>query len=164
MSRKTWYFSDECPIRSVTFKPEVLQVIDEYRQINYKHQPESCGILMGEKTGEGYEYITVTDLSIPQSTDYRTPTFYKRNKAGHQDRLNELHDSSDGVIQYLGEWHTHPQNRATPSSTDYTEWLKTCQYFQDIPVIFFIAGIDSDWLGVQKNNLLYLPLNMHNST
>lgn len=65
--------------------------------------------------------------------------------------MNRLHGSSQGRIQYLGEWHTHPQKYAKPSSTDYKEWHKTCQYFKDQPVLFFIAGIHRDWIGVQKN-------------
>lgn len=29
---------------------------------------------------------------------------------------------SKGLVRYVGEWHTHPQNYPAPSSIDLTEW------------------------------------------
>ena len=164
MTSKTWFFDNKCPIHIVSFESKVLEVINTYRQERYRQQLESCGILMGEKRGVDCENVNVTHLSTPEDTDERTPTYYKRNVQGHQDCLNQLHNSSRGRIQYLGEWHTHPQDKASPSHIDYMEWHKTCRYFKDIPVLFFIAGIHEDWLGIQKNEVLYLPTYFENGS
>ena len=157
MINNTWFFKNECPIRMVSFEVHVLEIIDRFRQRKYYSQLESCGILMGEKRGLHGEDIHVMHLSTPKITDFRTPVYYKRGVYGHQEHLNQLHDSSQGRIQYLGEWHTHPQKNAKPSSTDYREWRKTCKYFKEQPVLFFIAGVHEDWLGIQKNEVLHLP-------
>lgn len=141
----------------VNFDAEVLKVLDGFRQRKYYAQLESCGILMGEKRGIQGEDIYVTHLSTPKPTDFRTPVYYKRGVRGHQEHLNQLHDASQGRIQYLGEWHTHPQRYAKPSFTDHREWRKTCEHFEDQPVLFFIAGIHGDWIGVQQGKTLYLP-------
>ena len=157
MTNHTWFFKNECPIRMVSFDAEVFSAIEKFRQRKYFMQLESCGILMGEKRGMRGEDIHIMHLSTPKITDFRTPVYYKRGVLGHQEHLNRLHGSSQGRVQYLGEWHTHPQKYAKPSSTDYREWHKTCKYFKDQPVLFFIAGVYGDWIGVQKNKTLYLP-------
>lgn len=32
--------------------------------------------------------------------------------------MNKIHNLTNGEIQYLGEWHSHPNGPTNPSSTD----------------------------------------------
>lgn len=159
MFNNSWKFSNTSPVNAVLMQPAVLEKIDQWRQKLFLSQPEACGILLGERRGfEGKEqYINITDITLPYVTDIRKPTAYIRNTEGHQDYLDELHKRSKGKIQYLGEWHSHPQNKASPSSIDYREWNTTCVNFLKLPLIFYIAGVQEDWIGVQVDQILYIP-------
>src|SRR5690606_25618266 len=108
---------------------------------------------LGEIRGD---HIIITNLSTPFPTDRRTPVGYYRDPLGHQQLVNHYHKISSGEVQYIGEWHTHPQLNATPSLTDYIEWTKT----MELPgnkfkkMVFFIAGLDKDWLGAYSQSKL----------
>lgn len=149
-----WSIDKNSSISHVMMENSVLHIIKKWRQYDLLKQSEACGILMGERRGE---YLRVTHISEPLATDYRRPNFYQRSISGHQQILDFLHKSSEGQIQYLGEWHTHPQNMASPSIVDYQEWAKTTalQQFCQTQLIFFIAGITDDWLGVIDHQVLY---------
>ncbi|PTQ86790.1 Mov34/MPN/PAD-1 family protein [Agitococcus lubricus] len=151
--KKIWSFGPESSIVHVVVEDSVMSTIDRWRQHDLYKQSEACGILLGERRGNS---LRVTHATEPYKTDQRTPTYYQRNTSGHQDVVNYLHQQSHGAIQYLGEWHTHPQLEATPSSTDYQEWARTTQLsrFRYTQLIFFIAGIKSDWLGSIDNQVL----------
>lgn len=151
--RTYWEFTTENKSFWVIFESEVISEIDRHRQHEYFQQPESCGVLLGEIRGD---HIIVTNVSTPFPSDKRTPVGYHRDPAGHQQLVNYYHKISSGEIQYIGEWHTHPQLNAKPSMTDYIEWART----MEIPtnkfkkLIFFIAGIEQDWLGAYDKNIL----------
>ena len=159
MFNNSWEFSSTSPVNAVLMQPSVLEKIDQWRQKGFLSQAEACGILLGERKGfKGKEqYLNITDITLPYNTDIRKPTAYIRNTEGHQAYLDELHKQSKGRIQYLGEWHSHPQNVATPSSIDYREWHKCCLNFPNVPVVFNIAGVTEDWMGIQADQSIYLP-------
>jgi integrative and conjugative element protein (TIGR02256 family) len=51
-------------------------------------------------------------------------------------------------MDYLGEWHTHPEDRAAPSSLDLKEWRKIHEH-RAMPMLFVILGWSSRaWIGV----------------
>ena len=48
---------------------------------------------------------------------------------------------SSGLVRYIGEWHTHPQDYPSPSGTDLTEWRKLAVKRKDKrPVLGLIVG------------------------
>lgn len=63
----------------------------------------------------------VTEATPPQRTDRRSRLHYVREVRGHLDIAQRRWKESAGLIGYLGDWHTHPQLRAEPSSTDLRE-------------------------------------------
>lgn len=149
MQVSAWSFKKTCSIRYVVIEPHVLAIINRWRQ-HELGQSEACGILLGERRGDNGSYIRITHLTEPYATDQRSRMYYQRNLMGHQQFLDALHRQSNGEIQYLGEWHTHPQQRAIPSTTDYLEWAKTSNLarFCKSQRVFLIAGTAADWLGV----------------
>lgn len=152
----TWSFQPHSSIVCVVIEDVVMRTIDRWRQREFYKQSEACGILLGERRGERGEYLRVTHITEPCGTDQRQPTYYRRNTHGHQEVVSLLHRQSHGEIQYLGEWHTHPENKSSPSSVDYQEWARTTQLsrFKNSSLIFFIAGIEADWLGVIDHQIL----------
>jgi integrative and conjugative element protein (TIGR02256 family) len=48
---------------------------------------------------------------------------------------------SKGLVRYIGEWHTHPQNHPTPSSIDLREWQQLAVDRHDgRPLLAVIVG------------------------
>ena len=50
--------------------------------------------------------------------DKRGRFSFVRNKVSAQRIINKKWDESNGIENYLGEWHSHPENRPTPSHID----------------------------------------------
>ncbi|MDQ9172053.1 Mov34/MPN/PAD-1 family protein [Oxalobacteraceae bacterium R-40] len=80
--------------------------------------PEACGILLGKQYDDAVE---ITNFTKPQLTDHRTRASFQRERAGHVQQAVHLWDESNGLVGYIGEWHTHPERIPTPSRTDLRE-------------------------------------------
>ena len=78
---------------------------------------ESGGILLGKKELNKSRYI-ISAISKPSEKDKATRTSFVRSKETGQEIINEYWKHSKGVVNYLGEWHTHPEKRPIPSTTD----------------------------------------------
>jgi integrative and conjugative element protein (TIGR02256 family) len=100
----------------IRFDDSVLAVFRQWRQSD--RAPEACGILLGMQWPARWE---VTEATLPQRTDRRSRLHYVREVPGHLDIAQRRWEESAGLVGYLGEWHTHPQSRAEPSSTDLRE-------------------------------------------
>ncbi|MCC7717339.1 Mov34/MPN/PAD-1 family protein [Janthinobacterium lividum] len=98
--------------------PEVIKVFEKYAQVD-STMPESGGILLGYVRGQHLEIIEATE---PTSADKRRMFFFLRRPQGHQEIARRQWDESQGLIRYLGEWHTHPENVPLPSCLDRREW------------------------------------------
>lgn len=51
-------------------------------------------------------------------------------------------------MTYLGEWHSHPQDRPHPSAIDRGSWART-RRLHNRPLVFLIVGRTDVWLSVQ---------------
>lgn len=78
---------------------------------------EAGGIILGKKLLDFEEY-TITELTHPSNLDIRSRFGFIRNKRAAQRIINERWMRTKGVINYLGEWHTHPFSSPMPSMTD----------------------------------------------
>lgn len=128
--------------------------LEKWRQ--YKaDQVEACGIIYGERRGN---HFLVTGITTPVMTDIRSRYACKRNISGHQEVLDLVHKQSKGKIQYLGEWHSHPQKIASPSTTDLREWKISYEYLskeQNLDkMLCLILGLKDDWVGVYAQGQL----------
>lgn len=91
-----------------------------YRLAADHHPKEFGGILCGIRT-EGDWFIT--DFEVPEKYSSSTTNFTR-----YANRLNKYlksaYDESKGHIEYLGEWHTHPNARPDYSSNDKKSMLE----------------------------------------
>ena len=80
----------------ITIKPEVISDLKRYYYSSLKY--ETGGILLGKfnRINRIIEIMEVYELKI----------------------INKRWSETDGVINYVGEWHTHPYMQAIPSDTD----------------------------------------------
>lgn len=93
-----------------------------FRQMK-KGSKESGGVLLGRYIKDSSD-VVVDFITTPQKNDISTETFFFKNKDEHQEIIDNRWKESNGTCNYLGEWHTHPQDHPTPSSTDIKTWFR----------------------------------------
>lgn len=122
---------------------------------------EAGGILLGKRYQDREEYI-VSDISEPNERDIRSRFSFVRDKHNAQRIINQLWAESNGIINYLGEWHTHPEYRATPSQVD-KELIEQIIYDHSnvfVKVFLIIIGTDQSlYVGMAdssiSNNIIF---------
>ncbi|WP_258058132.1 Mov34/MPN/PAD-1 family protein, partial [Vibrio cholerae] len=67
-------------------------------------------------------------------------------------RVNEAFERSAGTHLYLGEWHTHPEDRPFPSATDRHSWRRNI--VSDESMLLLIVGRKDFWLGKKERELI----------
>jgi len=108
---------------------------------NSIEKTEGGGVLLG-KAFEQSGNIIIDMVTTPQVNDIRRRFFFFRNQKRHQQIINEIWKESEGTINYLGEWHTHPEDVPIPSLIDLQNWRKqvhNASYEGDC-LIFIILG------------------------
>ncbi len=100
--------------------PSVLNKLLGYRQLD-SFSNEAAGVLIGERRES---HIVVHEISEPGEGDIRRRCFVDRRGSHHQAAVDEAFARSSGRLQYLGEWHTHPEDRPTPSAKDLGTWRR----------------------------------------
>ena len=106
------------------FKVEekVVQILKSYRQV-YKKDKEAGGVLLGRFI-KGSEDIVVDYITEPMAGDIRGRYKFIRKDIRHQNKIDEVWQESDGTCNYLGDWHTHPEDDPVPSNVDQANWLR----------------------------------------
>lgn len=131
---------------TLLFEPLVLKEMMKFQQVG-SNDIEAGGILLGYRRGI---HLQVTGLTTPQPGDARSRFSFKRRDERHQAIALERWRESGCTMDYLGEWHTHPEHAPTPSTIDSAEWEKILHQTNAL-MIFAIVGTSADWwLGVGK--------------
>lgn len=94
-------------------------LLDKLFQLRTSKLPnETGGVLLGSYDMERrFVYIFDTTPSPPDSEEW--PTVYVRGCEGLAAKVNEVAEETAGMLQYIGEWHSHPDNcSCRPSGTD----------------------------------------------
>jgi len=121
----------------------VIETLHQYKQI-HKNSLESGGVLLGRfiKVSKN---IVVDKITSPSKGDKQTRYSFKRFSSVHQEIITEEWHNSKGTCNYLGEWHTHPEDFPTPSGVDIRDWKRKLKkdVFSSRYLYFIIAGIKS---------------------
>lgn len=135
---------------NVLFESEPLKSMDQYRQ-DVIEKSEAGGILLGFRRNS---HLHVTIATLPQPTDRRQRYSFERAPLHHQQLALHHWRASQMTMDYLGEWHTHPESNPSPSSLDMSEWKKICKV-QTRPMVFVILGWSGDiWLGLSSGEAI----------
>jgi integrative and conjugative element protein (TIGR02256 family) len=122
----------------------VVEGVMAHRQLALE-DPEAGGILLGLRRGD---HLHITALTTPKPRDVRHRVEFRRRDKFHQAQALALWHRSGGVVDYMGEWHSHPEPEPSPSRLDLSEWRAICAY-QLKPMVFVIAGTRTSlWTGV----------------
>lgn len=127
----------------------VLRQINRHRQTaGYLH--EAGGILMGLRRGR---HIEVTFATTPKREDRRTRTAFHRLSLFHQRFAIRAWHRFDRTLDYVGEWHTHPEQNPSPSPIDRAEWAKLMRRSKG-ELVFMILGISGLWPGLSSRGVV----------
>lgn len=103
---------------------------------------ETGGILIGSFDLERrIIYLVDTVASPPDSEEW--PTLYIRGASGLAAQVNRIGEQTAGMLQYVGEWHSHPRGvPALPSGDDCKVflWLTELMDRDGFPAIMLIAS------------------------
>ncbi|WP_185754343.1 Mov34/MPN/PAD-1 family protein [Luteibacter sp. 9135] len=128
----------------VLVEAAVFDRIDPLRQRGAA-APEAGGILLGYRRGA---HLHIVEATIPGQEDRSTRVSFHRSATGHRERALSGWQRSDHTLDYLGEWHTHPEQTPGPSGTDHRAWTELLAARPGRSLIFMILGIQTGlWLG-----------------
>ncbi len=103
---------------------------------------ETGGVLLGFfDTKRKLIYISDTVASPPDSQEW--PTLYIRGCQGLREQVAALAHKSDGVLEYVGEWHSHPNGASTAASLDDRQvftWIAQEAEKDGLPPVMLIVG------------------------
>lgn len=102
--------------------------------------PERGGVLLGRRIGGSVDII-IDLVQGPIDQDSASSLSFTRSNA-HQALVDSAWAASAGTVNYLGDWHTHPQQHPTPSMRDYATWKRLAQEqaAEHLPLFFLIVG------------------------
>lgn len=127
---------------------EVIIAIEAFRQSRHS-DAEAGGLLLGYRRGN---HIHITSMTRPQPTDIRRRFRFFRTKNTHEAMAVRAWKLSDQTMDYVGEWHTHPEENPNPSGIDLSEWKKICMT-KTTSMVFIIQGTDDIlWVGAGYKN------------
>ena len=102
---------------------------------------EAGGILLGRLLLE-HDDVVVDEVTVPGAQDRGSRCSFFRAQEPAQKVVNDAWARSEGSINYLGEWHTHPEDDPQPSAHDRQDWsrLVTSQRYEQDGLFFVIVG------------------------
>jgi integrative and conjugative element protein (TIGR02256 family) len=110
---------------------------------------ETGGVLLGSwDLQRGIVYVVAT-IPSPDDSD-EGPTSYIRGSRGLESAVSDAIARTGGQLQYLGEWHSHPDGHsAEPSDDDCKlfDWVREYTTQDGYPPAMLIVGEkESRWL------------------
>ncbi len=108
---------------------------------------ETGGVLLGAfDLQRKIIYVVDTLPAPPDSTEY--PTLFIRGHEGLEAQIAALRARTDHMLEYVGEWHSHPAGAAVAASAaDRTVlgWLADKMWQEGLPALMLIAGDADRW-------------------
>lgn len=120
-------------------------LVAQLKRLREQNLPnETGGVLLGYYDLDFKLLVIVTVLTAP--LDSRgTPISFDRGVEGVIDAVNEAARRTAGIVQYVGEWHSHPAGHsAEPSGDDLVQIAVLAKGMSDdgLPAVQLIVGED----------------------
>ncbi|POR57243.1 hypothetical protein BKM23_24805 [Pseudomonas syringae pv. syringae] len=120
----------------VYLSQNVLEIFE--RHVQSDEGTEAGGILLGHVRGK---HLEVLEASEPTRHDRRLRYFFERMIHGHKSLADRCWQETNGLVRYIGEWHTHPQEVPSPSHIDLDEWKTLAKSRADRrPLLAVVVG------------------------
>ncbi|MCG9649840.1 Mov34/MPN/PAD-1 family protein [Vibrio brasiliensis] len=131
--------------RFVVIEPKAINKMRALRQLSSTAH-EAGGVLIGERRGGN---IVVKDVTTPSSRDLSSRVHFVRNLFHHQLAIVKANQRTGGTSNYLGEWHTHPQDNPYPSPIDFNNWRASLRNHK--PCLVAVIGRKGEWWSLYEN-------------
>ena len=95
----------------IVLPDSVTEHLHRHRQIR-RNQPEAGGQMFARVDGKR---IVVVEATGPRPTDRRRRTTYEPDRKAEKAEIAERHARG---LHFIGDWHTHPDERPQPSARD----------------------------------------------
>jgi len=102
---------------SLLFEQSVLNRIEI--EANQRQPFESGGLLLGYRKPMG---LHIVDVTVPFPLDQMQKYLFAREDPLHQSYATKRWKESGGRFDWLGEWHSHPEEIPHPSGIDLKSW------------------------------------------
>ena len=142
---------------NVCFDEVLASRLAELRQSKLPN--ETGGILLGSfDLHRKIAYISDTVPSPPDSKEW--PVLYIRGCVGLKREVERISRISRGMLQYVGEWHSHPDGCSCAPSDDDCKvfaWLKSHMSADGLPSLMIIAGENNEtavYLGQMRAGIM----------
>ncbi len=125
---------------TVEFRKCAAEVMRRYRQLS-RRDAEAGGMILGRLVVESSDLV-IDEVTEPTKLDRKGRFFFIRRRGAAQRRVNQAWLTSNGTQNYLGEWHSHPEDNPTPSDIDIENWSRIgaqARFEQDF-LLFAIVG------------------------
>jgi integrative and conjugative element protein (TIGR02256 family) len=100
-------------VGAIVVGPAALQALRGYRQ--RPRAAERGGVLAGYHSDRHW---VITHVSPPSARSLGGLFWLRRDRRDAQRFINRVFAETNGAVNYLGEWHTHPETKPTPSACD----------------------------------------------
>ncbi|MGR4975805.1 Mov34/MPN/PAD-1 family protein [Pseudomonas sp. LARHCG127] len=134
----------------VIFPTTLIDELEQNKQVKSR-DTEAGGIIIGKRRSSNIEVVAIT---TPQLKDRRSRCRFDRKEFGHDKILSQYWHQSNGEDNYLGEWHTHPEDFPKPSFTDLATW-KGMSSEHGIPLIAVIIGRMNNYYAIVSKSRIY---------
>lgn len=104
---------------------------------------ETGGILIGSYDHE-HKVCYVVDIISSPSDSEEYPNAYIRGSNGLLEQINKIEEITSGNLEYIGEWHSHPNNNTSQSMDDgvLIRSIAEYNYQRSCPGCMIIVGND----------------------
>lgn len=125
----------------------VLELSDAAVQTLLRHRQlrpadtEAGGVLLGRLI-QGSSDVVIDVATPPSPSDRRSRFSFFRARKPAQEAVDRAWRQSGQVVNYLGEWHSHPEDHPSPSCIDKRDWKKILTHatFEQDFLVFIIVG------------------------
>lgn len=119
---------------------EALRLFAESRQVA-DSDTEAGGLLIGRLIS-GTADVVVDRATGPVPSDRRSRFYFVRARRPAQEAVDAAWASSAGTQNYIGDWHTHPEDDPSPSCIDRRDWRQIVRRseFEQPRLVFIIVG------------------------
>lgn len=134
-------------------------LLNELYAVGLNHYPKEFGGLLIGKYSDDFKTCIIETTILP--VKYKSSRYsFERGKNGLKAKLTEFYNSEPRLI-YVGEWHTHPDSLAIPSSKDKTA-MKEIEESSNVNItspLLLIIGLNNGnyhaRLYIQHNKVMY---------
>lgn len=112
--------------------------------LRFRGRSERGGILLGLRRGRHFE---INEATLPTAWDRGSMFAFRRSAAGHQAVALRRWRGSQHTVDWIGEWHSHPEHLPSPSSIDLRSWRDITRH-RAASMVFVILGYEGLWLGL----------------